>query len=152
MVIQLLAFMSLFVNILNLLPIIPMDGGMIFKEICCFVSPRGGLKFAFAWSFVLAALVTLFYLYVTLMKYNVAPKLFFYPFLFPELSLIIFGLMAYRCWASYRQLALKDRYMAYMQDDDMSGPRRPSYGVHEVPVKDPRDFAPPAPGSERPRD
>jgi hypothetical protein len=38
-----------------------------------------------------------------------------------------------------------------MQDDDMSGPRRTSDGVVEVEPKDPRDFAPRAPGSERPR-
>src|SRR5262245_8574125 len=37
--ITILFMISLFMNIMNLLPIIPMDGGMIFKEICVLVSP-----------------------------------------------------------------------------------------------------------------
>ena len=155
--IGILTFLNLFVNVMNLLPIIPMDGGMIFKEICCLASPRHGLKFAFGTSFVMACAMALFYLDLTLENYNFLEKRLqrYYPFGFPELSLLIFISLAYQCFQAYRQLAMQERHMAYREDgdgdDDMSDPRHLPYGVKEVPVKDPRDFAPPAPGSETPR-
>ena len=52
--VSILTFVNLFVNIMNLFPIIPMDGGMIMKEICCLILPRQGLKIAFGISFFLA--------------------------------------------------------------------------------------------------
>jgi stage IV sporulation protein FB len=152
--VNLLTFVNLFVNIMNLLPIIPMDGGMIFKEICCLIFPRAGLKIAFGWSFLLACAVSVFYLVLTLEKYDLlTPKRLepYYPFGFPEFSLIVFISLAYQCFQVYRQLLMRERHEAYMDDDDMSGPRRLPAGVEEVPVKDPDDFAPRAPGSERPR-
>jgi hypothetical protein len=150
-VVLLLFVINLFTNIMNLLPIIPMDGGMIFKEVCCLLAPRGGLKFAFAWSFLLALGCTVYLLVVVLVQYRfLSPNYaLWYPFAFPEFSLLIFGMLAYRSWVTYQQLSRSERYMDYMQDD-MSGPRR-EQGVVEVPVKDPDEFAPRAPGSERPR-
>jgi stage IV sporulation protein FB len=150
-VVIILTFMNLFVNIMNLLPIIPMDGGMIFKEICCLIMGRQGLKVAFGVSFFLACAMTLFYLELTLEQYGVVAKRIqhYYPFGFPEFSLVVFASLAFQSWRAYQRLAMAERYLAYMQDD-MSEPRHPS-GVREIPVKDPRDFAPPAPGSERPR-
>jgi Zn-dependent protease len=150
--VSLLTFINLFVNIMNLFPIIPMDGGMIFKEVCCLVSPRYGLKVAFGFSFILACAVSVFYLDLTLEKYEMLPKRLehYYPFGFPEFSLLVFISLAYQCFQAYRQLIVRDRHQAYMEDDDMSGPRQ-TRGVEEVPVKDPDDFAPRAPGSERPR-
>ena len=114
-----LFFINLFVNIMNLLPIIPMDGGMIFKEVCCLISPRGGLKFAFIWSFVLALGVTAYMLIVVLMKYQIItqPLPVYYPFVFPEITLIMFGMMAYQCLQSYRQLAALERHSLYRDDD-----------------------------------
>lgn len=154
LVILLLFMINLFMNIMNLLPIIPMDGGMIFKEICVLIAPKSGLKFAYIWSFALATLMTIYLLVVVLAKYKIlVPEHYqnYYPFGFPEFSLIIFASLAYQSYQAYRQLAARDRYMDYMQDDDQSGPRRVSGGVVEVEPKDPRDFAPRAPGSERPR-
>jgi hypothetical protein len=152
--ISLLTFLNLFVNIMNLLPIIPMDGGMIFKEICCLLSPRYGLKIAFGFSFLLACTTSVFLLVVVLERYKILPKFLepYYPFGFPEFSLILFVSLAYQCFQAYRQLLVRDRHQAYMEDDDdRSGPRHLPSGVEEVPVKDPDDFAPRAPGSERPR-
>jgi hypothetical protein len=153
LVVLLLFSINLFVNILNLLPIIPMDGGMIFKEVCCLLAPRAGLKFAFGFSFLLAAGCTAYLIAVVLQQHGflkLETKLW-YPFAFPEFSLLIFGSLAFQSMQAYRQLAQMERYGDYMQDDDMSGPRHPSDGVVEVEPKDPRDFAPRAPGSERPR-
>jgi len=114
-----LFFINLFVNIMNLLPIIPMDGGMIFKEVCCLISPSGGPKFAFISSFVLALGVTGYMLIVVLMKHEIItqPLPVYYPFVFPEITLIMFAMMAYQCLQSYRQLASTERHEMYKNDD-----------------------------------
>jgi Zn-dependent protease len=151
---MLILFMiNLFMNIMNLLPIIPMDGGMIFKEICCAIFPRHGLKFAFIWSAVLAGALTLYLLIVVLVQYRFMTKPFelYYPFAYPEFSLLVFASLTYQSYAAYRLLAMRERHADYMEDDDFSDPRDLPPNVREVPVKDPRDFAPRAPGSERPR-
>jgi stage IV sporulation protein FB len=154
LVLLLLFSVNLFMNIMNLLPIIPMDGGMIFKEICVLIAPRGGLKFAFICSFGMASLMTVYLLVVVLSKYKfIGPQYEgYYPFAFPEFSLIIFGSLAYQSLQAYRQLSAMQRHRDFMQDDDdESGAPRGSAGVVEIEPKDPRDFAPRAPGSERPR-
>jgi stage IV sporulation protein FB len=149
----LLAMIGLFMNILNLFPIIPMDGGMIFKEICSMIAGRAGERFAFAVSFLLAGALTLYFLVVVLVKYWVISQPFnMWSLALPELSLVIFGMMAIKCYQAYRQLGAMTRHDQYQQyDDDLSGPDDLPPNVREVPVKDPRDFAPRAPGSERPR-
>jgi Zn-dependent protease len=120
MSILILFMISLFMNIMNLLPIIPMDGGMIFKEICVLVSPRGGLKFAFIWSFVLALAATLYLLLVVLVQYRFMDKPFelYYPFAFPEFSLFIFAGLAFQSFRVYRQLSAMERHSQYSQRDD----------------------------------
>jgi Zn-dependent protease len=110
---------NLFVNIMNLLPIIPMDGGMIFKEVCCIIAPRSGLKIAFGCSFLLAASLFGYLLLVVLTQYKfiTAPFPLYYPFAFPEFSTIIFGMMAYQSLQAYRQLSAMERHSLYIQDD-----------------------------------
>lgn len=118
--ISILTFINMFVNILNLFPIIPMDGGMIMKEICTLLSPQKGLKIAFGISLVLALGMTLFYLELVLEKYGFLASRVeaFYPFGFPEFSLIVFGMMAYQCWSTYSQLSTMERHSLYRQRDD----------------------------------
>ncbi len=118
--ITLLTFINLFVNIMNLLPIIPMDGGMIFKEICCFIAPRAGLKFAFGCSFLVACLATVFFLIVVLERHGFMPKMIekYYPFGLPEFSLCVFGMMAFQCLQTYRQLSAMERHALFSQRDD----------------------------------
>lgn len=112
-----LFIISLFLNIMNLLPIIPMDGGMIFKEICVLISPRAGLRFAFIFSFGMATIVSLYLLLVVLVEWRVMTKPFelWYPFMFPEFSLLIFVSLAFRSYAVYRQLAAMERHSQYSQ-------------------------------------
>jgi stage IV sporulation protein FB len=52
-----LLLINLFMNLLNLLPIYPMDGGMILREVSIMISPANGLMFTFGFSFFLAGLV-----------------------------------------------------------------------------------------------
>ena len=122
MTINLVVIINLFIIVFNLLPIIPMDVGMIFKEICVLIAPGGGgLKFAFIWSFVLAIGCTLFYLVVVLTKYKIIRSPFGgweYPLAFPEISLAGFGMMAYQCFQAYRQIGSIERHAQYAQHDD----------------------------------
>lgn len=116
---NILMFLNLFLNILNLFPIIPMDGGMILKEICILIAPRQGLKIAFGLSLVLALGMAAFYLVLTLEHYRVMDRWLsiYYPFGFPEFSLIVFLSLAYQCWQAYRQLLAVERHSLYMERD-----------------------------------
>jgi membrane-associated protease RseP (regulator of RpoE activity) len=48
-------FLNLFIAVINVLPIYPMDGGMVFREICQSVSRRHGLAFSLLISFLCAS-------------------------------------------------------------------------------------------------
>ncbi|MSU77961.1 MAG: hypothetical protein EXS16_07680 [Gemmataceae bacterium] len=117
LILAILLIFTLFSNILNLLPIIPLDGGMIFKEFCCLIFPRTGLMIAFIWSMFWAIGAASFYLVVVLINYRVLPTYFVYPFLLPELSLFAFAVMAYRSYASFRELASATHHSHYMERD-----------------------------------
>ena len=152
----LLAMIGLFLNILNLFPIIPMDVGMIFKEICSMIAGRSGERFAFGVSFLLAGALTLYFLICVLVKYGKMSAPFpLWSLALPELSLVIFGMMAFKCYQAYRQLGAMTRHDQYRQyDDDLSDPRDLPPNVREVPVKDPHwNFAhtPALREAERPR-
>lgn len=119
LVAAILFWMTLITNCLNLLPIIPMDGGNVFREICCMVSPRAGLPFAFGVSFVLAFLVTAYHVVVLLQLYHVVtlPVQLFH-FAFPEVSFIIFAIMTYKSYLAMRQTGAASRHALYHQRDD----------------------------------
>lgn len=53
------ATIGIFWGIFNLLPIYPMDGGHIFREICLMVSPRNGMQASLIVSAGMAGLLTL---------------------------------------------------------------------------------------------
>jgi len=59
------AAISIFWGILNLLPIYPMDGGHIAREIFVFSSPRRGVEFSLIFSMMFAALLA-----VLALRYN----------------------------------------------------------------------------------
>jgi len=111
----LLLGINIFLNIFQLFPIIPTDGGMIFKEVCCYVSPTQGLKMAFAVSVLVGLAFTMVFLLIVLAKYRFIPEMIPWPFIFPELSLISFGMMTYRCFGAYRELAMKERHSLYRE-------------------------------------
>jgi stage IV sporulation protein FB len=84
-----LLIMNLIWNLFNLIPIIPLDGGMIMREVVCIIIPRHGLRLAYGFSFLLAGSVTAY----SIMKF-MRPNLP-YPPLDPLFSAVMFGLMAY---------------------------------------------------------
>jgi hypothetical protein len=92
-----LLVMNLFWNLLNLLPIFPMDGGMILRDVCIIISPTGGEKFAFGASFLFAGLVSLYCLakiaiqhrWISSDTFGNLPNI-----MEPHFGLIMFGMLA----------------------------------------------------------
>ena len=84
-----LCWMNLFWNIINLIPIIPLDGGMLMREGCTLVAPRHGDRFAFGLSFVLALAVTGYCLAALTMR-----NMQLYTIIDPFFGLLMFGMMA----------------------------------------------------------
>jgi Zn-dependent protease len=58
--VNLFLFISVFWAILNLLPVFPLDGGQIAREVFLQVNPRTGLRQSLTLSFLAAGLVAVF--------------------------------------------------------------------------------------------
>jgi len=50
---------GMFWGILNLMPVYPLDGGQIFREVCLMVSPRNGMNASLVVSAAVGAMITL---------------------------------------------------------------------------------------------
>jgi stage IV sporulation protein FB len=83
-----LKFINLLWGLLNLLPIFPLDGGQVMREVCSWISPRNGLRFSLGLSFVGAGLIAVY----SVMK-MVKPELPYPPFM-PQFNVLLFGLLA----------------------------------------------------------
>jgi Zn-dependent protease len=112
-VLDYLIFINLMWGLLNLLPIWPLDGGQISREVCEGLAPGKGLRFSLGISFLLAALLAVH----SLMAYNKMPLLPFLPVggLF---SAILFGLLAIESFQLLQQVKTQPRY----QDEDAYDP------------------------------
>ena len=113
-VVYFLFLMTLFWNLINLIPIVPMDGGMIFQELCCMISPDGGLKFAYAWSLLLAGTIALYHIVIALKEFGyirlpVAP----YTPIFPVIGAVMFSMMAWQCFQALRMISAEQKRSHY---------------------------------------
>lgn len=81
-------FMTLFYNLMNLLPIYPLDGGQVVRELFLGVSPSHGVTLSLGFSFLLAGFVAA-YSYLVYRGHEL-----WYPPLSAGFSAIFFGLMA----------------------------------------------------------
>jgi Zn-dependent protease len=92
-----LVVMNLIWNVFNLIPILPLDGGAIMREVVTGIFPRRGLWLAYGFSFLLAGAIAAYSL-VVMWK----PDL---PFpLDPLFSAIMFGLLAYSSFAAMQSV------------------------------------------------
>jgi Zn-dependent protease len=121
-VVAMLLFMNLAWSLLNLLPIWPLDGGQISREVFLGVTPRHGLRLSLGLSFVLAGLLALH----CLLAANGRP-------LIPSLPLggmytaLLFALLALESFQLLQQAqAPPGRWHYPDDDDDMPWGRRPS--------------------------
>jgi stage IV sporulation protein FB len=98
-----LVVMNLFWSLINLIPVVPLDGGNILREVCTGLSPRSGLRTAFGISFVVAGCAALY----SAFKYQ-EPKLP-YPPLDPLFNIILFGMLAFQSFAMLRAVEAQQR-------------------------------------------
>jgi Zn-dependent protease len=90
-----LYFINLFLNLLNLLPIWPLDGGKVSREICTWLSPRTGVRLSLGVSFVLAGLLAVLAISA---KLNVPtiPFLWFIYGTFTALFFVLFAVQSFQ--------------------------------------------------------
>lgn len=93
-----LVIMNLIWNAFNLVPIIPLDGGMIMREVVTGIFPRRGLWLAYGFSFLLAGSVAFYSLLV-----YIRPGLW-YPPIHPGFSALMFGMMAFSSFSAIRTI------------------------------------------------
>ena len=80
--------MALFYNVVNLLPIYPLDVGQVVREILLGIFPSRGVQLSCGLSFLLAAGIAVY----SLLKMQGRPL--WYPPLDPTFTMVIFGIMA----------------------------------------------------------
>lgn len=108
-----LVILNLFLNIFNLIPVIPLDGGQIMREVISIIIPRYGVWLAYGLSFLLAGAVTV---YSVLKVFRPGIP---YPPLDPLFNAIIFGMMAFSNLTALRSLAPEEprRSSSYEEKD-----------------------------------
>jgi Zn-dependent protease len=93
-----LLFVNLIWPLFNLLPVWPLDGGMVSREVCTWFSPRGGLRFSLGLSIAVAAVLAI----NGLIGYSRGHG--FLPYVpADEFSAILFGLLAIQSWQLLQQ-------------------------------------------------
>lgn len=88
--VEMLLFMNLIWNLLNLIPIFPLDGGQISREVCSAISPGNGLRLSLRLSLLLAAGGAIYSLMVHFRFREGLP----YPPIDPVFTAILLGLLA----------------------------------------------------------
>jgi stage IV sporulation protein FB len=112
-IMKFLCWMNLFWNIINLIPIIPLDGGMLMREGCTVIAPVRGLWFAFGLSFLLAGGLAIYCL-LALIRRNENPL----PTIVdPFFGILMFGMMAVQNFTSMLQVQAPQQRSPYQQDD-----------------------------------
>lgn len=89
--IEMLVFMNLVWNLLNLIPIWPLDGGHISQEVFSLVWPRDGLRLALMFSILLAIGGAVYSLMVEFKFRDGLP----YPPIHPGFAALLLGLLAF---------------------------------------------------------
>jgi len=105
--IGLLLMINFYWPILNLLPILPMDGGQILRELATWISPRRGLIFALYVSLLCSAALAI----NALAGMNGKPFIPYAPV--GQYIMILFALFAVGSW----QMIQAERYASMEQDD-----------------------------------
>lgn len=110
-----LKIMNLFWGVLNLLPIFPLDGGQVTRELCMAVSRRNGLAFSLGLSFLFAALIAVYSGLVMArpeLPYPSAGVLR----MDPLFSILMFGFLALNNFQLLQQVQREQRRWEYDED------------------------------------
>jgi stage IV sporulation protein FB len=117
-IIDTLLWINIFWGLVNLLPIWPLDGGQVSREICEHYRGRDGLRLSLAISLGMAAVLAIFALVEWVRKKPLIPFPSFGGTLFP---VIFFGLLAVQSWQLLRFIRLAGPDW----DRDEQEPRQP---------------------------
>jgi stage IV sporulation protein FB len=98
MAIIILQEINLIWPLFNLLPVWPLDGGMVSRELCKWISPRGGLRFSLGLSIAVAGFIAIHALIAKSGRMTAIPYL-------PTSTYgaILFGILAYQSWQLLQQ-------------------------------------------------
>lgn len=107
---HMLEFINLYWGLMNLLPVQPLDGGQICREVCLGISPEHGLRFSLGLSFLVGGLVAV---YSLIGIYQ--PAVWFLP-VNPTFAAILFGLLALQSYQMLMSLSYQRPHRPY--DDD----------------------------------
>jgi len=113
-VMRFLCWMNLFWNIINLIPIMPLDGGMLMREGFTLVSPVGGLWLAFAVSFLLAGGLAVYCILAIVRGPDSFPTFAIDPFF----GIIMFAMMAMQNFTSMLQVQRTPQRSEYYDRED----------------------------------
>ena len=111
-IMKFLCWMNLFWNVINLIPIIPLDGGMLMREGCMLIAPVRGLWFAFGFSFLLGGVAAVYCLIAITMRRDL-PTL-----VDPFFGILMFGSMSVQNFISMLQVKLTPQRTPYHDRDD----------------------------------
>ena len=107
-------------NLLNLLPVFPLDGGQVSQEVCGAVWRRNGQRIALQISFAVACLVALYSVACYIDDRGNRTLLAWLPDWFPRTGLwgaILFALLAVQSYQLLQQLAKPYYYFEDAEDD-----------------------------------
>jgi len=102
-IVSFLKFINLLWGLLNLLPIFPLDGGQVMREVCTGISPRSGMRVSLGLSFLLAGLIAVY----SIIKMS-RPNLPYPPF-DPTFNVLLFGLLALQSYQMMQQVEREQR-------------------------------------------
>ncbi len=105
----LLVIMNLYWNFLNLIPVAPLDGGNILREVSTGVSPHAGLRFALGFGFLIAGLIAVY----SIIKMQRRDLPYFGD---PTFNLIMFGMLAFQNFGMLRGVEQQQRHWDYRDD------------------------------------
>ena len=92
---RMIALVNLYWTVINLVPILPLDGGQLIRVICEGIFHSKGVKYAYFASMLLAALLCL--------------SAFFFGSLFLGLIFSIFAFQNFQAWRTFRVITESDR-------------------------------------------
>jgi Zn-dependent protease len=95
-----LYYINLFLNLLNLVPIWPLDGGKVSREICTWLTPRNGLRVSLGISLVLSGLLAV----QALTAYYDHPLVPFLWFVYGTFTALFFAMLAIQNFQLLQQL------------------------------------------------
>lgn len=83
-------------NAFNLVPVMPLDGGQICRELCLWISPRKGMQWAFLVAIFVSGALTLYGIGAVQGKWTMVGRIA------PGMPTIFFGIMCFQNWQAYQ--------------------------------------------------